>query len=403
MEVLIQSLLNATKLFKNSYERIRDSEEKYNIFSILYKDHNEKKLHSRFIASLLSPNGSHGHGNIFLKLFIDQIKSLNVSNFSQAIVYPEEESKKEFKNIDILIIDRYSEHAIIIENKIFANDSNNEKGGQLERYFRTIRDEEKIPSKNIKTLYLTLDGHKPSKESLGKFKNLESINGECVSYDKLITEWLNKCKTIVPEYPFIRESIFQYGKLIEKMTGNETTIEERLELKNLIGANQNNLDAAKYLFDNFKHIKWHAIAEFWDELESQIQKAGFKVIESVNKDSIYYLTHNQSNSKSEEGGLVFETDDELKIYIWHEPYCDLWWGLLKSENKNFEDNLSRLEGSGCFKSNEYTLHRYIELKNGKQLSLKDFTQENTFKLISKEHRVNIVAEIVNDIFNVLKR
>jgi hypothetical protein len=403
LKTQIEGLLKATILFKSSYERIRASEEKYNIFSVLYKDHNERKLHSRFISSLLNPKGSHGYGNIFLNLFIGQVESLNIDDYSRAIVYPEEETKKEFKNIDILIIDRYSRHAVIIENKFFASDSNNEEGGQLERYFKIIRDEEKILSKNIKTLYLTLDGHFPSQESLGEFKDFENINGKCVSYDKLITEWLNKCKMIVPSHPFIRESIFQYENLIEKMTNNQTTIEERVELKDLIGANQNYLDAAKYLFDNFKHIKWHAIADFWDELENEIQKVGFEIIESVNKDSIYYLTHNQSNSKSEEGGLIFKTSDGLKIYIWHEPYCDLWWGPLKSENKDVTDLLNNLKDKNHFQNNEYTLHRYIELKNGKRLSLKDFTQENTFKLISRGYRAEIISEIVSDISNTLNR
>jgi len=368
----------------------------------VYKDHNETKLHSRFISSLLNPNGSHGLNRVFLNKFLEIFDFIDTEKFSNSIVYPEEVSKKEYKNIDILIIDRTSKCAIIIENKIYAPDSNNEDGGQLERYFKIIRDEENIPAENIITFYLSLDGHMPSDESLGEFKELKNINGECLVYDVQILEWLRKCKPYTIDRPFLRESILQYEKLINKMTNNQTTIEERIKLKNFIGENVRHLEATKYLIDNFNHIKWHAISDFWTELEEELGSYDINVTEPVGIEGINNIAHNNSNSKLEECGLTCKITDGLIIYIWHEPYCDLWWGVMKKEtSETYKMRIQEMENKSFFIENEYTWHKYIELENGKRLGLKDFTQENTFNLISNEKRKISVMKIAREINSFL--
>ncbi len=50
---------------------------KFNIFSALHNETDERRLHSRFIAYLLSSESNHGMGNEFLKLFLSTVLKYN--------------------------------------------------------------------------------------------------------------------------------------------------------------------------------------------------------------------------------------------------------------------------------------------------------------------------------------
>lgn len=144
----INNLLTAIKSVQNKYDLIRDKN-RFNIFKALHKEKDEVRLHSRFISYLLAPDSGHGLGKVFCELFIREILGIDESQFnlSSYTVLPNESSKSEYKEIDILIINKQAKQAIIIENKINAKDSNregkNEKkdgyDGQLERYYNTIK------------------------------------------------------------------------------------------------------------------------------------------------------------------------------------------------------------------------------------------------------------------------
>lgn len=120
---------------------------------------------------------------------------------------------------------------VIIENKIYASDSNHENEGQLEKYYRIIIEEEKIPEDNIEVYYLSLDGHEPSTESVSTSNKYPKLceKVQCISYPNEIVRWLQGCMPFVYDKPFQRETIIQYIKLIDDMTNN-VDIEER-ELK----------------------------------------------------------------------------------------------------------------------------------------------------------------------------
>jgi hypothetical protein len=99
----------------------------YNIFTSLLKVHDEVRLHSRFLHSLLNPDGAHYQGPLFLELFLDVI---GLSDFGldphQASVFVEHD------NIDLYITD--GERHVIIENKIWAED----QPDQIIRYIHSI-------------------------------------------------------------------------------------------------------------------------------------------------------------------------------------------------------------------------------------------------------------------------
>src|SRR5690606_12596892 len=111
--------------------------------------------------------------------------------------------------IDILIYNETSENAILIQNKIYAGDSNNKNEiegsfpedykGQLQRYYNTITRgidcnmnpiEAKYKKAVKQVVYLTFNRHKASVESC-KDVPLDKLN--CIDYTTHINDWLLAC------------------------------------------------------------------------------------------------------------------------------------------------------------------------------------------------------------------
>ncbi len=201
------SLLNTTKLVTSRANAILLEKEKrgenFNVFEILKLSRFEAKLHTPFIAELLNPNGSHGLNTLFLKAFVEYA-GLDVHFDYQSTVVKTEfhigyrsEDCTKGGIIDILIIDKFK-NAIIIENKIYAEDQKN----QLLRYSNYAKDN----GLKSNLLYLTLEGKQAEAKSLGN-KNVEY---KCISYRTTILKWLGRCVELSSCYPLVRETIRQY-------------------------------------------------------------------------------------------------------------------------------------------------------------------------------------------------
>jgi hypothetical protein len=241
----IQTLLTEIKTFNLKHEKLsQQSGENFNIFKILRVESSEVRLHSRFLAELLNSYGSHGQKELFLKLFVDEFQFRN-NDFDPvgAFIRVEKhtalnvEDDMQSGRIDIVITDRSGKH-IIIENKIYAKDQ--EK--QLLKYHHY--------SPNSDLFYLTLFGTEPSKYSCGDLVRREHF--ECLSYDKQISAWLEKCRSAVNFNPIVRESISQYINLLKFLTNQPINKEMTDELSTILQANlkaaftiKNNLHTAK--------------------------------------------------------------------------------------------------------------------------------------------------------------
>lgn len=71
--------LKQIRQIKKYVERIsRITGERFNIFNILDVESYEVRLHSRLLAEILNPQGTHGQKDIFLKLFVEL---LDIKNF----------------------------------------------------------------------------------------------------------------------------------------------------------------------------------------------------------------------------------------------------------------------------------------------------------------------------------
>lgn len=378
----VDNLLIEIKLIQNKYNKIRDNN-RFNIFEALHKHYDEVNLHSRFISYLLAPDSGHGMDSVFSKILVREILGIDKFRFnlSNYIVLPNEKRKSEYKEIDILIINKKSKQAIIFENKIFAKDSNKKEerkkndgyDGQLERYYNTIKTGIDKNGNNIEDFqcdtvfiyYLTMFKEKqPSKESIGGLKTLEVIY-----YGNEIRNWLKKCIDKVPkEKIIIAQTIQQYLNLINKMTHNDILYSERIELKN---ATANNWKSAKYLIENFKHVKWHTVYDFWNALKIKLEKEYNNVSFYPNEfvEQIKEITHNNNDKNI---GILFEIEKDKKAYISSQGY--LSWGILEPK--------------------KWT-HFYNE--NTENISFSDFLTENTFRLINKQNTEETIDSILNEI------
>ncbi|MFA8437276.1 MAG: PD-(D/E)XK nuclease family protein [Marinifilaceae bacterium] len=413
----MEYLLKDLDIIRKEYEMLSEREEKFNIFTILHKEHDERRLHSRFISALLQPRGTHGQGSLFLKNFISQINTLQIFPIDDCVlVYPEEKDKKENSNIDILVINRERKKCLIVENKINAGDSNLESGGQLERYIDHVVKNEKIQLADVIVIYLTMDGHEPSKESVGKYLGVKDVI--ICSYVELIKPWLEANLKDVYNYPFLRESLIQYLNLVNKMTGNSSSKEERLEYKKLIGSSQSNMKAAKKLFDNYKHIKWHAVHEFWSTLQAKLQNSGkCEIVKPFDKNNIndtkfnnciadltHYEVYRKGQKNKQKCTMKIKTDSGLIISIkFTANYNHFYFGLSKKDNegKGFEMIVDDL----IQKYNEYEKNSWMLLSKvfDNDIKFNNFHDELTFSLIDGEMKDKLIEDIYTEIIELIDR
>ena len=190
----------------------------YNIFDILGVSSFEETTHSAFLANLLSSQGSHAQGDIFMRTFIDRVipKSRRLVFASLAGDDYEVVCEKggiEFGWVDVLIEAADKTGAVIIENKIFAADQEN----QLQRYYDYATQVLRYDEKQIAMIYLTPDGHPVSSYSLRPEKRRELIDADVlveISYEQDIASWLETVLSKV-RAPAVSEIIRQYIKTLK--------------------------------------------------------------------------------------------------------------------------------------------------------------------------------------------
>jgi hypothetical protein len=271
-------MVNDSGLFETITEELSSLDEQksptptpYNLNFFKILGLSEKELiHSRFINFLLDPNEKDGHcyKDDFLKLFI---KMLNIKmsekniteipipydDFKSVNVKPEAPTE-EGRFIDILI-EINKEYYIVIENKIDAMDQRR----QLKDYNEDIYEKYKKKfgkkyEKKPALVYLTLNGKKASKRSLGDLTENDYIQ---LSYMKDIIDWIKKCiNFVIGENPNDTKMLFlltEYLAMVEMLTMKFTKLEKI----------------------------WEILEKKWEVLEKkkEILEEAFDICEKVNK------------------------------------------------------------------------------------------------------------------------
>jgi hypothetical protein len=185
--------------------------EHFNIFQILGVGHLEVTTHSPILAELLNPKGKHGQGATFLRLYLAQFGIVGFDAETAVVkkeYYVGPKTEKSGGRLDIVLKDAKGA-TILIENKIFATDQEN----QMTRYREFDR--------NAHLLYLTLRGGEPSNLAEDEVNRIQC---RCISYAADILTWLTECRKAAACLPNVRETISQYIHLIEELTNQSTTI-----------------------------------------------------------------------------------------------------------------------------------------------------------------------------------
>ncbi|KZE76710.1 hypothetical protein AV926_14975 [Myroides marinus] len=360
----------------------------FNIFRVMFKLHDEKYLHSRFISFLLDPNGSHGQGTKFLTLFLEV---MGISNYSLegVTVNPNERSRTEEHNIDILIKNKYKQ-AIIIENKVFAKDQTklNEKDPylkyQLPRYYHKLAIEPtNAKHEVVSMIYLTINGKDP--EHFEHFP--EDVKSLLNKKDHLsdIAMWLDLCLNSLSEDSDLKRSIEHYKQARFEFLNDvklalelkESTLKNYELAKAFWQAELKDIDIKYYTIkDQFIHVKWHTIYDFYTKLKEVIEVTFGAKVGDIDKEQITKLTHGSKNKVITV--LVFEVDN-IPYYV-------------------------------CNDANGFSIGRNVSKKSSTDFKLLfkekgyeyfDFSEDIVFELIKPEKRDELVGSIVDELKGLL--
>jgi hypothetical protein len=180
----------------------------FNVYRILGLERRETVTHTPMIAELLDPSGSHGQGMLFLKPFIQKLRSkcallenfdLSQSNWTVT----SEQSAQGHGIFDIMIRSQDRHCLILIENKIDSGEQEN----QIGRYMTWLDEQKHFLHRRL--VFLTPTGREPV--SCGKHLRpvLFSYNQDL---NEIFSETLSDIKS-----SRVRETVSQYLDLIRSI------------------------------------------------------------------------------------------------------------------------------------------------------------------------------------------
>ncbi len=319
--------------------------------NVLYMlgDENKEVIICRLLASLIEPNGLHCLGIEPLKIFLNCInvnKEYSDNMLSNAMVETEE-LISDNRRVDIVI--HIDNDVIPIEVKLYAKDQD----AQLCDYFNYYKAIDKNTDKKDidKIYYLTIDGKKPSKSSVG---NLKKENYSCISFFKEIYSFLSDLEKLSmgAENDLIK-IIKDFKEVISNLKSDEENMKEIVEKLTKCFKDNNNQVENEFL----QIVKYSD--KIWDEIR-------FLTL----KNSIEKQSNNKYSLKREiknKGELDFDTHCKYAI-TYNETefaYLAIEQNLYivindKEERKNFEVENSNSDSKKYETNSEY-VWKYIKV------------------------------------------
>lgn len=159
-----ESVLKAFLQDIDCLESLSEWSNKFNLFDVLKLSRTEIR-HSNMLAWLFDPNENHGLGDRVLRGLINFIilryKPKNIDEFSMVSMdLYSFEVRREWKDIDLLLVSNDAKVAICIENKIDSS----EHSEQLEKYKKIMCSNYEDSGYDVVYIYLSPDGKLPSDE-----------------------------------------------------------------------------------------------------------------------------------------------------------------------------------------------------------------------------------------------
>lgn len=402
----IKTLLSEISKISSKYQQLSElSGNNFNVFQVINVTTNEVRLHSRFLAELLNPKGTHGQGDVFLNLFVNRFKiSMNTATAKVEVEkYIGKKTKTEGGYIDIFINDKKGNY-ITIENKIYAPDQEN----QLLRYYNHNKN-------NL--FYLTLFGDEPSTDSY-EFDDENKLNLEedvtLISYKEDIKDWLIDCRKEAVEFPLLREGISHYINLIEILTGQSSNDIMNEEIRDFIAKNPENLKQAALIEENLIDAKIKIQWLFWQSLKDKLVNSNLELVEdkSVTWQNVknYYTRSRNRDIYYGYWVKIFEYQD-VTIHFGIEIENDIYFGFTMERNGKggiaFNEENSEYRNLVLDINNNYkTTTHWLGYRNlEERLDFRAFNSNAIFELADRKKldkkTDKIVADILTDI-NQLK-
>ena len=292
----------------------------FNMFRICGVNHYEN-THSAIIAELLNPQGTHSLKSGLLEAFLSLIdKDFVPTDFnpSNATVYTEYTTTDKGR-IDILIKDT-NKNALIIENKIYAADQNE----QLKRYDQFAEKEFKA----YQIYYLTLWGNEPSLQS-GK-----GVNYLTISYADTIIRWLDKCIALSARLPLVRETLIQYSNHLKILTNQDMNTKNQEEIVKTL-ATSHNLEAAQSVFLNYPKVFDYLAKKYFNpKMEKFAEQNGLKY---------YYEEAEESYIKFQLAKDEFKEKLEIEFKLEKVSNSFSYFYGISENTKNFKLSLENKE------------------------------------------------------------
>ncbi len=277
-----QKILEEFVVDNEDLEILESKISNFNIFEAIGNVRYELR-HSDFLAFLMDPSNNHGlHDIVSKKILKDITYKLDHSTIISPIDIDtinadKLEVRREWRNIDILIIDWDQENVIAFENKIDASEGD----GQLATYSQELEDSFKDYT-HLK-IFLTPEGREPSESNCDwiaySYKEIQSIFEKIIDLKKSIVsdEVLNLLKHYneilrrhILEDSTIKElcrKIYrEHGDAIDLIYENKPDLRSEISelLQEKIKNTQKNI-----VPDKFTKSLIRFSLESWDEYDSQ--------------------------------------------------------------------------------------------------------------------------------------
>lgn len=387
-------LLKQVSTIDDAYKIVKQNTgEDFNVFSILGMETAEVKTHSKFIAELLNPQGSHLQGEVFLKIFIEYLNNLKDDNDNTFLsdlinIVPEkskvilekhigQKTETEGGRIDIAIEDA-SKNVIFIENKIYAG----EQEGQMLRYFNHGQN---YPKCHL--IFLTLKGDEYI--SLPK----EIGTAYCLSYEKHIIGWLELCKKEAVNLPILREGIGQYINLIKKLTHQTTNKKMERDLNKII---IENYKQSSLIYQNFERAVFIVLNNIISIIEIKLKN---ELKENYPEWELYRI--GKINSISDKGNLFIKSKTHGKAEFGIEefnPLCKhahfnhrIFFGII-----NWDKDLKFLEIAKDLNNDSFGFWINYKFPESEKFDFSLSTSSLIEKLKSDKEQEEFAAEIYSN-------
>ena len=307
----------------------------YNMVNIVRKENAEVGMHSNVIYSLVDPHGLHYRGDLFLKLFIRDV--LTIDDFGEILSVQAEEvtTQIEAKNRRIDFTIKSTKYYVGIEMKVDAYDLVD----QISDYEEDLLEKSKLDrQQKVVIYYLTKDGKEAGKHSS------KTVIVQKISFKEHILNWITHCQNEVKNITNLNLALENYKDVVKKITGQYKG--NLMSLKEFL--NEKNIEEFCEIFNEIDEMQEEVAEKFLAKLRDSLNGFGVKrdlecsnCIDILVGEYVIRLYFSGSELLLQIG----DKEDKFKSTISQEKrktFGSLSWENIKFDNSNWQKGYGEL-------------------------------------------------------------